>query len=64
MIKDRTSEKGMRAIADRETSSQQRTADVKRDDKGNVTVRPSGAESTSDASLKRQSDNGQTSQER
>jgi hypothetical protein len=50
-------------MADRD-SSQQKNAEVERDDKGNVTVRPFGVQTNSDASLKRQSDNGQTSQER
>lgn len=45
-------------------SDQSKTAHIQRDDKGNVTVRPFGVESTSDASLKRQSNSGQTSQER
>jgi hypothetical protein len=51
-------------MSTQQNSSQPKTADIQRDDKGNVTVRPFGVESTSDASLKRQSDNGQTSQER
>jgi hypothetical protein len=50
-------------MADRD-SSQQKNAEVERDDNGNVTVRPFGVQTNSDASLKRQSDNGQTSQER
>jgi hypothetical protein len=51
-------------MSTQQSNSQQKTANIQRDDKGNVTVRPFGVQTNSDASLKRQSDNGQTSQER